>query len=101
MDRTLVSNEQTTTFSAREVLRREMLLQQEDHRRRQQGGDEVVCVRLEEETRPDGTIVRRSVISQKPRVSKIWVKNSTDKSEYMKESYVKNKAVLNIFVSVS
>ena len=41
----------------------------------------VVSVRLEEETRPDGTVVRRSVISQRPRVSKIWMKNSTNESE--------------------
>ena len=43
--------------------------------------DTVVTVRLEEETRPDGTVVRRSVISQRPRVSKIWMKNSTNGSE--------------------
>ena len=45
------------------------------------GSETVVSVRLEEETRPDGTVVRRSVISQRPRVSKIWMKNSTDGSE--------------------
>ena len=48
------------------------------------GGDPenaVVSVRLEEETRPDGTVLRRSVISRRPRVSKIWMKNSTSKSE--------------------
>ena len=43
--------------------------------------DTVVTVRLEEETRPDGTVLRRSVISQRPRVSKIWMKNSTNGSE--------------------
>ena len=43
--------------------------------------DTVVSVRLEEETRPDGTVVRRSVISQRPRVSKIWMKNSTSGGE--------------------
>ena len=49
----------------------------------QNGGNSetVVSVRLEEETRPDGTVVRRSVISQRPRVSKIWMKNSTNGSE--------------------
>ena len=49
----------------------------------QNGGnsDTVVSVRLEEETRPDGTVVRRSLISQRPRVSKIWMKNSTNGSE--------------------
>ena len=47
----------------------------------QNSSETVVSVRLEEETRPDGTVVRRSVISQRPRVSKIWMKNSTNGSE--------------------
>ena len=45
------------------------------------GSDTVVAVRLEEETRPDGTVLRRSLISQRPRVSKIWMKNSANGSE--------------------
>ena len=34
---------------------------------------------LEEETRPDGAVVKRSVIEAAPETAKIWMKNSTDK----------------------
>jgi phosphoribosyl-dephospho-CoA transferase len=73
--------EDTVNFS--ELLSSGQQRRRQEQQQQQQQQQQNVCITLEEETRPDGTVVRRSTIAQKPKVSKIWMKNSTSKSEFV------------------